>query len=251
MNRVLVSFTRDKVLRAQRLAACVLLVGSVWACSSDDPVKGKPMGTGDGDIGDGDGDGDEDTGDGDSDGDGDGDSDGDGDGDVGDGDGDVSDDDGGIGEGCMLGEAGSFATDQMLNLFGEVVFFAKGKELPKGRYRVAYEDGCMKYGPIFGWTVNNSADGPQGWWLVAGSSTNKVKKLPGKDTSFDFFSTLDDCVKANKDLAPVEFEFDGGKLGIWVEDSPYTDNSAGDNGRNPKWKLTLLVEECPPDLVLL
>ena len=36
-----------------------------------------------------------------------------------------------------------------------------------------------------------------------------------------------------------------------ANDSPYDDNSAGDNGRNPKWKLTLLIEECPPDLVLL
>lgn len=185
------------------------------------------------------GDGDDDIGDGD----------GDGDGDIGDGDGN-GDGDSDIGDGCKLGEAGSFATDQMLNLFGEVVLFVKGKDLPKGRYRVVYEDGCMKYGPVFGWTVNNSTDGPEGWWLVSGSSSTKVKKLPGKDTSFAYFSTLDECVAANKGVAPVEFEFDGGKLGIWLNDNPYTDNSAGDNGRNPKWKLTLLVEECPPDLVL-
>jgi hypothetical protein len=49
----------------------------------------------------------------------------------------------------------------------------------------------------------------------------------------------------------VEFDFAGGKLGLWLDDAPYQDNAAGVDGRNPKWQLTLLVEECPPDLVLL
>jgi hypothetical protein len=43
----------------------------------------------------------------------------------------------------------------------------------------------------------------------------------------------------------------GGKLGIALDDNPYDDNVAGEDGRNPKWTLTLLVEECPPDLILL
>lgn len=40
--------------------------------------------------------------------------------------------------------------------------------------------------------------------------------------------------------APVDFDFAGGKLGVWLLDSNYGDNLAGEGDRNPKWKLTLL-----------
>jgi hypothetical protein len=54
------------------------------------------------------------------------------------------------------------------------------------------------------------------------------------------FATFDECVAANVPLPPIEFRFDGGPLGVWLEDNPYTDNVAGVGGRNPKWALTLL-----------
>ncbi len=54
------------------------------------------------------------------------------------------------------------------------------------------------------------------------------------------FATFDECVAANQLVAPIEFAFDGGPIGVWLEDYPYTDNLAGMNGRNPKWDLTLL-----------
>jgi hypothetical protein len=32
------------------------------------------------------------------------------------------------------------------------------------------------------------------------------------------------------------------EIGVWLQDSPYTDNLAGQDGRNPNWKLSLLGE---------
>lgn len=155
----------------------------------------------------------------------------------------------GAGSGCMLGEAGSFATDESLDLFGQITYFAKSTSLPAGRYRVSYVDGCMKYNAILPWTVNQSSP-PSGWWLVGASNSDKVTLLPGVVSS-DFFGTFESCVSASKSMPGVEFDFAGGKLGLWLDDAPYQDNAAGVDGRNPKWQLTLLVEECPPDLVLL
>jgi hypothetical protein len=153
------------------------------------------------------------------------------------------------GDGCTLGEAGSFATDDSLDLFGQTTYFAKSATLPAGRYRVSYVDGCMKYSVFLPWTVNQSSP-PTGWWLVGTSTSDKIAPLPGV-ASTDFLGSFEACVSASKSVPAVEFDFGGGKLGLWLDDAPYQDNMAGENGRNPKWQLTLLVKECPPDLVLL
>lgn len=232
--------------RTHRAVFGVLLSLCAWSACADQPTT---YGQGDGPTGDGDRDqadeGDGDEADDEDEGDGDGD---DSDEDTEDEQDDLGPDGGaGNGNGCMLGEAGSFATDQSLNLFGDVVYFAKGKSLPAGRYRVAYEDGCMKYNFLFAWSVNSHA-GSDGWWLVGETSQDRVVVLPGKaDSAVDF----SECVASNKQLPAKEFDFPGGKLGIWLNDTPYQDNISGEGGRNPKWKLTLLVDECPPDLVLL
>ena len=153
------------------------------------------------------------------------------------------------GDGCKLGEAGSFATDDSLDLFGQTTFFAKGTALPAGRYRVSYLDGCMKYNAFLPWTVNQSSP-PSGWWLVGARTSDQIALLPGTVSS-DFFGSFEACVNASKSVPAVEFDFVGGKLGLWLDDAPYQDNTAGENGRNPKWQLTLLVKECPPDLVFI
>ena len=48
------------------------------------------------------------------------------------------------------------------------------------------------------------------------------------------FATFEECVAANRALPPSEFEFSGGKLGVWLQDSPYSDNLAGLDERTPK-----------------
>lgn len=145
---------------------------------------------------------------------------------------------------CELGEAASAATNQALDLFGTIVYFDDGAELPAGRYRVTYLDGCMKYSSSQDWTIHAYANGESAaWWLVGADSNDRIVVPPGTSgyaTSNGAYATFDECVAANAALAPIEFEFVGGKLGVWVLDSNYGDNVAGTDGRNPKWKLTLL-----------
>lgn len=152
--------------------------------------------------------------------------------------------------GCSLGQATSLASDQSLDLFGNITYFANGKDLPAGRYRIAYVDGCMKFSASLPWSVNNALS--TGWWLVGAASDDRVVALPGKADNIPLLgaATFEECVARNRMLGPKEFDFAGGKLGIWLDDGPYTDNLAGDGGRNPTWQLTLLVNQCPPELTL-
>jgi hypothetical protein len=145
---------------------------------------------------------------------------------------------------CELGEVSSTGTNQNLDLFGSIVYFADGVELPSGRYRIRYVDGCMKYSSAQDWSVHAYAGAePDGWWFVGNDQSQKIVVPPG---SVGFlvgsggFATFEECVAANLALPPSEFDFAGGKLGVWLQDSPYSDNLAGVDDRNPKWKLTLL-----------
>ena len=145
---------------------------------------------------------------------------------------------------CSLGTAASFATDQSLDLFGQVVYFNGGADLPAGPYRVTYVDGCMKYGGGQGWTIHAYADGSDAWWLVGATSADKVVMPPGTvgwAIGAGAYENFDDCVAANLALPPLDFTFAGGPLGVWLQDSPYSDNLSGVDGRNPKWSLTSLA----------
>jgi hypothetical protein len=154
---------------------------------------------------------------------------------------------GGGGDGdssCELGEVSSTGTNQNLDLFGRVVYFADGIALPSGRYRIKYVDGCMKYSSAQDWAVHAYPNAePDGWWLVGADTTDKVAVPPGTIgflVSNGGFATFDECVAANLALPPADFDFAGGRLGVWLQDSPYSDNAAGVDDRNPKWTLRLL-----------
>jgi hypothetical protein len=54
------------------------------------------------------------------------------------------------------------------------------------------------------------------------------------------YADFEECVAANQQLDPVEFEFEGGLLGVWLLDSRYEDNVGGPDGRAPSWQLTRL-----------
>jgi hypothetical protein len=153
---------------------------------------------------------------------------------------------------CSFGSAASIATSQNLNLFGQIVYYEDGGSFPPGHYRATYTDGCMKYDYLQGWTVQGDApDAAGGFWLVGSSTTDLIVKTPGTVGIFPgagAYSTFDDCVNANLAMdTPVDFMFDGGPIGVWLDDNPYLDNVAGDNGRNPAWSL-LLLQACPPNL---
>lgn len=158
---------------------------------------------------------------------------------------------------CALGSAGSFATQASLDLFGQTVFFADGGTLPAGNYEIAYVDGCMKYSSAQDWTVNaygEDAGTQDHWFLVDGpggqTGTTYILTPPGTTGYLQqngAYATFTDCVTGNLQLdQPRDFVFDGGQLGLWLGDNPYSDNVAGDNGRNPKWSLTLVGQPCPP-----
>jgi hypothetical protein len=155
---------------------------------------------------------------------------------------DAEGDDGADGS-CDLGSAASFATQQSLDLFGQIVYFDDGKTLPAGHYRVQYVDGCMKYSSAQDWAVQAYADGSDAFWLVGATSADRILMPPGTVgilVGSGGFATFDECVAANLALPPEEFDFAGGPIGVWLSDSLYSDNVAGTDGRNPKWSLTLL-----------
>lgn len=145
--------------------------------------------------------------------------------------------------GCSFGSATSLAVPGMLDLFGQISYFGDGGVLPAGRYRVRYLDGCMKYSSSQDWTIHAYANGANAWWLV-GENPNIQYVMPPGTVGFyasnGAFPLFADCVAANHMVPPVDFEFDGGVIGVWLQDSPYSDNLAGEGGRNPAWSLTRL-----------
>jgi hypothetical protein len=101
----------------------------------------------------------------------------------------------------------------------------------------------MKYGGAQGWTIHAYASGSIAWWLVGANSSIQYLMPPGTvgyDSSNGAYVQFADCVAANLLLPPVEFDFDGGVLGVWLQDSPYSDNLSGEGGRNPAWQLSRL-----------
>jgi hypothetical protein len=143
---------------------------------------------------------------------------------------------------CEVGEAQSPAAPGSLDLFGQIAYFGAGDELPAGHYRVSYVDGCMKYASDQAWAIHAYENGTIGWWLGT-SSGDKLVLLPGT-VGISAFTSFESCVAANAVLASIDFEFAGGKLGVWLADNNYGDNVAGVDGRNPIWKLTLLDGAC-------
>jgi len=125
--------------------------------------------------------------------------------------------------------------------FGATTWWNGGASVPAGHYRVTYEDGCMKYSQSGqGWTVNAYANGPDTLYLV-GAGNAVMSPAPGTVGFYvnqGAFASFDACVAANQNDAPLEFDFVGGPLGLWLADGPYTDNAAGENGRSPTYRLS-------------
>jgi hypothetical protein len=155
---------------------------------------------------------------------------------------------------CTVGQAASEATTSQLNLFGTAVYFHDGNPLPAGTYTISYVDGCMKYGAGQGWTVNAYAEGGCcGWWVIGDTTSDHKLQPPGTigyAVGSGAFESFEDCVTASKQAAARTFTHAGGKLGVWLEDSPYTDNAAGEGGRNPTWKLELMGDCADAGLVV-
>jgi hypothetical protein len=146
------------------------------------------------------------------------------------------------GSDCSIGEVQNPATPDTLDLFGGIEYYADGVALPSGRYRVTLVDGCMKYSSVQDWTIHAYQAPGLGWYL-GGTSGDELVHLPGTigyEASNGAYADFDACVAANQALPPVEFDFAGGMLGIWLKDDNYHDNVAGEADRNPLWKLVRL-----------
>ena len=127
---------------------------------------------------------------------------------------------------------------------------------PAGHYLVKYEDGCMKYSARQWWSVNARL-GMYSWFLVGEDEDEVIANMPGTEGFFPAnpapapylpgFKEFDDCVEANKLIAPIAIDHDGGRLGIWLKDSPYVDN-AQTRGPGPTWSVSRIVNHgdiCP------
>ena len=143
---------------------------------------------------------------------------------------------------CTIGEAQSEATADNLSLFGDPVEFVDGADLPAGTYIIEYIDGCMKYAPGQDWTVNAYEQGGCcHWWVTSGDPANDVVMAPGNvgwSTANGAHASFGECVSASQSLAPVEFEHAGGPIGLRLQDSNFPDNTAGEGGVNPRWRLS-------------
>jgi len=130
--------------------------------------------------------------------------------------------------------------------FGSLAMWNGGAPVPAGHYTVTWVDGCMKYSSSQGWTVNAYANGPDTLYVVTTASSQQGSAIitaPGTVGFFvnqGAFATFDDCVAANdKSDAPVTFDLSTPQpIGLRLVDDPYTDNVAGENGRNPTYRLS-------------
>jgi hypothetical protein len=126
------------------------------------------------------------------------------------------------------------------DVFGATTWWNGGAPVPAGHYRVTYTDGCMKYSSSQGWTINAYANGPDTLYVVTANDT-PVATAPGTVGFFvnqGAFASFDACVAANQNDAPLDFDFAGGPIGLHLVDDPYTDNVAGESGRNPTYHLS-------------
>jgi hypothetical protein len=120
----------------------------------------------------------------------------------------------------------------------------------EGYYLVKYTDGCMKFNPLWFWSVQAVTDGEYTWFLVEDNDTNnQLAVLPGTvgfypgqgPTPRDQpgFQSFAACVNANKALPPIVVNHeDDSPLGIHLADHPYTDNREGEGMVNPTWTIT-------------
>ncbi len=143
---------------------------------------------------------------------------------------------------------------------GSTHYVANGASLPPGRYRAQWVDGCMRWaigGPAFGWDVNDHLPpgvyaGPvsmdPGYCLLVDAQGAYVAALPGLLGTAADSGTMDyaSCIAANQGLAPVDFDFGGGKLGVIANDLGAGDNTTGESagGVSPTWRITFL-SGCP------
>jgi hypothetical protein len=142
--------------------------------------------------------------------------------------------------GACTADADAFAPETVTPdyLDNAVSYFGGGADLPAGRYSLTYVSGCIKYNGYSNFTVNGASN--YEYWLVGATTSDEIAVAPGTDAvGLPFgYTNYSDCVTANLALAPLDFDFDGGKLGVYSDDFQPSDNVEGPDGGAPTWRLS-------------
>ena len=124
------------------------------------------------------------------------------------------------------------------SIFDDTVsYWNNGDDLPAGKYKVTWVEGCMRYGPTGLWGVNAQN-------ILNPNDPHKfqVSRELDSDVPLDKCPHCDYATQADAEAAEgtweTTFDFVGGKMGCYLFDDPYRDNAAGDI--TPTFNLTLL-----------
>jgi hypothetical protein len=120
-----------------------------------------------------------------------------------------------------------------------VAYFADGGSFAPGHYRVTYVSGCVRYNGYSNLTVNGQPTFE--YLIVSGADAQApIATAPGTVAlGIPFgYTDLASCEAANRALAPVDFDFDGGTLGVYNNDFQPSDNVIDIEGGAPTWRLT-------------
>ena len=115
-------------------------------------------------------------------------------------------------------------------LSATVSWFDGGADFPAGEYVVAYVTGAMQYAYGAEWKVNFNDTG--NGFHVTDDGGNDVFG-PGNDNHYD---SVAECEAGNAGLQ-ITYNHTGGKIGMYLEDDPYDDNSGG--SPSPTFSLNL------------
>jgi hypothetical protein len=120
-----------------------------------------------------------------------------------------------------------------------VAYFADGGTFVPGHYTVTYVSGCVRYNGYSNLTVNGQ---PTFEYLIVSDADAQAALAVAPGTvalGLPFgYTDLASCETANRALAPVDFDFDGGPLGIYNNDFQPSDNVIDNESGAPTWRLT-------------
>lgn len=96
----------------------------------------------------------------------------------------------------------------------------------------------MKYNAYSNFTINGQSDFE--YWLVGAGASDPVAVAPGTFAlGIPFgYSDVTSCEMANLALAPLDFDFDGSKLGMYNNDFQPSDNVIDPEAGAPTWRLS-------------
>ncbi len=122
-------------------------------------------------------------------------------------------------------------------------WFNNGASLPAGTYRITLAGGAMTYHHTQGWRVdawNGTVSAPHGFKIKQDGVSTDLR-APGDDIGQSSFSAAQN---ASLGQSIIVTHAAAGRIGVYLYDSPYNDNSAP-TGQSPRFKLEQIVSPQP------